>query len=89
MGFDKEYPNRKDWRKQYHGGKKYFGSCRSHGGCPWCEGKITHKKLKVIPADEAEQISAVAMTVIDYPCRRYMHDKLLHRGDVRWEAQAQ
>lgn len=89
MAFENHYPNRKDWRKPYFGGKRYFADCRPHGGCPYCEGKITHKKLKAIPADEAAQISDVARPVHGRPQRRYMHDKLLHRGDVSWERAAE
>ena len=85
MAFEKCYPNRKDWRKPYHDSRAIDGSCRAHGGCPWCEGRITRKKLKAIPADEAAQILDAAHPVHGRPHRRYMHDKLLHRGDVRWE----
>ena len=84
MAFENSYPNRKDWRKPYHDSRAIDGSCRSHGDCPWCEGSRTHKKLKAIPADEAAQVSAFR-PVHDRPHRRYMHDKLLRRGDIRWD----
>jgi hypothetical protein len=36
MSFDKYYPKRKDWRKQYKGSKRFDRSCRCHGGCGYC-----------------------------------------------------
>ena len=85
MGFDKDYPNRKDWRRPYRDVRAIDATCRSHGSCPWCDGKRTHKKLKAIPADEAEQVLTVAKVIPEKPHRRYMHDKLLHRGDIYWD----
>ena len=46
MSFEKNYPNRKDWRKQYRDSRRFFGSCRSHGNCPSCQGKIKYKLIK-------------------------------------------
>lgn len=37
MSFDKEYPNRKDWREQYYGPKRDHHSCRNHGSCNFCQ----------------------------------------------------
>jgi hypothetical protein len=37
MPFDKRYPNRKDWRKPYHGSKRFDASCRPGGDCPYCQ----------------------------------------------------
>jgi len=37
MSFDKKYPNRKDWRKQFRGSKRFVYSCRNHGSCSYCE----------------------------------------------------
>lgn len=53
MGFDKLYPNRKDWRKQYFKtALRVDASCRPHGGCDWELGnrmhKLTQKKLDAI-----------------------------------------
>lgn len=49
MSFDKHYANRKDWRKPYRGSRAVDKSCRSHGGCPWCEGNRKHKHKKKAP----------------------------------------
>ena len=46
MSFDKEYPNRKDWRKPYKGSKRFDVSCRNHGGCGWCEGNRRYQYIK-------------------------------------------
>jgi len=37
MGFDKEYPNRKDKRKPYRKSKRFDHTCRNHGSCGYCE----------------------------------------------------
>jgi hypothetical protein len=42
MGFDKNYPNRKDIRKPYTGSKAFDCSCRNHGRCGWCLGNRKH-----------------------------------------------
>lgn len=44
MAFDKEYPKRKDHRRQYYGSKAFDRSCRSHGSCPWCAKGRQHKQ---------------------------------------------
>lgn len=59
MSFDNHYPNRKDWRRPYHGGRRYDRTCRSHGSCPACEMARMRKRLKVRPADEEEQMEEV------------------------------
>ena len=46
MSFDKNYPNRKDWRKPYHKSKGFDNSCRPHGSCPWCEGNRKYSDIK-------------------------------------------
>lgn len=47
MAFEKDYPNRKDWRKPYYPkNKRCDKSCRSHGGCPWCESNRMYKFLR-------------------------------------------
>ena len=54
MAFDKNYPNRKDWRKPYRGAKAVDVTCRCHGTCPHCQGNRQHKNLKrQITADES------------------------------------
>jgi len=47
MSFDKEYPNRKDHRKQYYGSKAIDHTCRSHGSCSWCENNRKFKTVKL------------------------------------------
>lgn len=44
--FDKDYPNRKDKRRQYHGSKAIDPSCRPGGSCPWCQSGRKHKHKK-------------------------------------------
>ena len=46
MSFDKEYPNRKDWRKPYRKSGKFDRSCRPGGTCPWCINNRLHKHKK-------------------------------------------
>lgn len=46
MAFDKTYPNRKDWRRQYYGAGRIFASCRPGGDCPWCQGNRRHQLMK-------------------------------------------
>ena len=42
MSFNKNYPNRKDWRKPYRKAKACDSSCRNHGGCGYCESNRFH-----------------------------------------------
>lgn len=47
MSFDKDYPNRKDWRKPYYSGSKRFDrTCRNHGSCDWCRDNRLHQRIK-------------------------------------------
>lgn len=46
MGFDKNYPNRKDKRKPYTGAKAISHRCRNHGDCPWCKGNREYRNKK-------------------------------------------
>jgi len=47
MSFDdKDYPNRKDWRKPYFRGARYHRSCRPNGGCGYCAGNRLHGEKK-------------------------------------------
>ncbi len=52
MAFDKEYPNRKDWRKPYWRQGVADRTCRPHGGCPWCYLGRMHKHKRREPAKE-------------------------------------
>jgi hypothetical protein len=36
MSFDKDYPNRKDWRKKYYRSGRFDRSCRCNGKCDYC-----------------------------------------------------
>lgn len=42
MAFDKQYPNRKDWRRPYRKRGRYAKSCRPNGGCPYCRESRLH-----------------------------------------------
>jgi hypothetical protein len=46
MSFDKDYPNRKDWRRPYYKSKAFDRSCRNHGDCDWCRGDKLHQLKK-------------------------------------------
>ena len=46
MSFDKEYPNRKDWRQPYRKSQRFDISCRCHGGCGYCHGNRIHRHRK-------------------------------------------
>lgn len=52
MSFDKNYQNRKDWRKPYYNAKSFDTSCRNHGSCPYCQASIKHKNKKREPISE-------------------------------------
>jgi len=54
MSFDKNYPNRKDHRKKYHGSKRFDRSCRNHGNCPYCEGNRLYQARK--EEEKADQL---------------------------------
>jgi len=58
MSFDKYYPNRKDWRRQYYGSKRFDYSCRNHGGCPYCEGgRLRYRKLAdILTKEQLEEL---------------------------------
>ena len=52
MAFDKQYPNRKDNRKQYpRKAQQCDRSCRPGGDCSWCQSNRSHtdnlRKLSV------------------------------------------
>lgn len=47
MSFDKDYPNRKDWRKPYRGSKAFDTSCRHKGNCGYCNPRKRYKDRKL------------------------------------------
>jgi len=49
MAFDKDYPNRKDWRKQYRGAKAVDSQCRNHGECAYCREGRQHANKRRMP----------------------------------------
>lgn len=57
MGFDKKYPNRKDWRKPYRGSKAVDASCRNHGDCPHCrDSRLRYIKIGNILEEEQKEL---------------------------------
>lgn len=46
MGFDKEYPNRKDKRKPYKDSRAVSAHCRNNGSCSWCKGNRNYSNKK-------------------------------------------
>ena len=57
MSLDKAVEHGKEHRKPYTGSRKYFGSCRNHGSCPWCERNRKHKFRDKHPAEKNEEES--------------------------------
>lgn len=52
MGFDKDYPKRKDKRKPYRRSKAIDRTCRSHGSCAWCrDGRLHRAKRQEAQAE--------------------------------------
>lgn len=49
MSFDKDYPNRKDWRKPRRGADR---TCCNHGSCPYCESGRKHREKRQTPIVE-------------------------------------
>ena len=43
MSLDKAIKHGNEHRKPYTGSKAIDGTCRNHGGCPWCEENRKHK----------------------------------------------
>jgi len=53
MGFDKNYPRRKDQRKRHRRSAAFDRSCRPGGDCPYCQGNRSHATRKrMLAADE-------------------------------------
>lgn len=48
MSLDKAIKYGKEHRKPYFGSKSIDGTCRNHGGCPWCERNRLYKNIKRI-----------------------------------------
>ena len=46
MGLEKAILHGKEHRKPYRGSKRFDGTCRNHGGCPWCESNRKHQDIK-------------------------------------------
>lgn len=46
MAFDKNYPNRKDHRKSYRGGRVVSYGCRNHGSCGYCAENRQYSNVK-------------------------------------------
>lgn len=47
MSLDKAIRYGKEHRKPYRGAKAVDPSCRNHGTCPWCQGKVKYKRKKL------------------------------------------
>ncbi len=54
MSFDKDYPNRKDWRKPYTDSRAFDGHCRNHGSCPYCQNGRQHSNKRRMPLADIE-----------------------------------
>lgn len=54
MSLDKAIASGKEKRKPYRGSKAIDHSCRNHGSCPWCRGKVDYKKKKQQPIEVQE-----------------------------------
>lgn len=54
MSLDKAISHGKEKRKPYRGSKAIDGTCRNHGGCPWCEENRKHKFRDKKPPEKEE-----------------------------------
>lgn len=45
---DKAIASGKEHRKPYYGSKATDATCRNHGSCPWCRGKVKYKKKRTL-----------------------------------------
>ena len=53
MAFDNYYPNRKDWRKQYHDSRAFDRYCRStYNMCDWCSNNRQFANKRRAPIEE-------------------------------------
>lgn len=56
MSFDRKYPNRKDWRKEFRKSKAFDRSCRCHGACSYCQNNRLHSTtVREQAADDASR----------------------------------
>ncbi len=56
MSFDKNYPNRKDHRKEYRKSKRFDRSCRPGGSCPYCQNNRLHsQQVRELKAEQEER----------------------------------
>ena len=46
MSLDKAIKSGKEHRKPYRKAKAVDPTCRNHGTCPWCQGRVRYKKRK-------------------------------------------
>lgn len=46
MSLDKAIKHGKEKRKPYRGAKAFDRTCRNHGTCPFCQGKVKYKLKK-------------------------------------------
>ena len=56
MSLDKAIKHGKEHRKPYKGSKAIDGTCRNHGGCPWCEENRKHKFRDKHPKEIGDDI---------------------------------
>ncbi|HOP08480.1 MAG TPA: hypothetical protein PLF13_14505 [candidate division Zixibacteria bacterium] len=52
MSLDKAIKHGKEHRKPYRGAKAVDKSCRNHGSCPACQGKVKYKWKRQTPLEE-------------------------------------
>ena len=57
VGFDKNYPNRKDRRKEYRDSRNFDTTCRCHGSCPYCQNNRLFFDRKARRAAELDLIA--------------------------------
>lgn len=62
MSLDKAIKHGKEHRKPYTGSKAIDGTCRNHGGCPWCEGNRKHKMRDKHPQEQEAKSTPTAGT---------------------------
>ena len=44
MSLEKAIKHQKERRRPYRDSRAIDGTCRNHGGCPWCEGSRLRKE---------------------------------------------
>ena len=63
MSLDKAIKYGKEHRKPYKGSKVYFGSCRNHGTCSFCQGNRLHKFRDKHPETMEEAIDEITVVL--------------------------